>query len=102
MMYIILLIITFFLLIPLAIKWQLNLKIVIPWVVAMWVLECVTANVIYANFVGIGNLPVLVVCIVQMLFITAASTLFTFFRDPERFPPDDEKSIVSPADGTVV
>ena len=27
--------------------------------------------------------------------------VFLFFRDPERSPPDDEKAILSPADGTV-
>ena len=27
--------------------------------------------------------------------------VFLFFRDPERYPPEDEKAILSPADGRI-
>lgn len=35
-----------------------------------------------------------------ILFLLAYGT-FLFFRDPERYPPDDEKAVLSPADGRV-
>ena len=42
---------------------------------------------------------------VMGMFIVPAFLLaygvFLFFRDPERYPPDDEKAILSPADGRV-
>lgn len=31
----------------------------------------------------------------------AAYGVFLFFRDPERYPPEDEKAILSPADGRI-
>ena len=47
--------------------------------------------------------------LVWAVVLTALATLlsllaygvFLFFRDPERYPPDDEKTILSPADGRV-
>lgn len=37
-------------------------------------------------------------------YVSFAITLFilSFFRDPERFVPDDENSLVSPADGKII
>ena len=34
-------------------------------------------------------------------FLLLAYGVFLFFRDPERYPPEDEKAILSPADGRV-
>ena len=36
-----------------------------------------------------------------LLMALLAYGVFLFFRDPERFPPDDEKAILSPADGRI-
>ena len=44
------------------------------------------------------------ICILGWLVIPAfllAYGVFLFFRDPERYPPEDEKVILSPADGRV-
>ena len=35
------------------------------------------------------------------LLLLLAYGTFLFFRDPERYPPDDEKAILSPADGRI-
>ncbi len=43
-------------------------------------------------------------CALTYLVIPAfllAYGVFLFFRDPDRYPPDDEKAILSPADGRV-
>jgi len=37
--------------------------------------------------------------VVPLLFL--AYGVFLFFRDPDRYPPEDEKAILSPADGRV-
>jgi len=34
-------------------------------------------------------------------FFLLAYGVFLFFRDPERYPPEDEKAILSPADGRI-
>ena len=39
-------------------------------------------------------------CLVAPLLLLAYG-VFLFFRDPERYPPDDPKAILSPADGRV-
>lgn len=39
-------------------------------------------------------------CLTLPLFLLAYG-VFLFFRDPDRYPPEDEKAILSPADGRV-
>ena len=39
--------------------------------------------------------------VLTTLLSLLAYGVFLFFRDPERYPPDDEKAILSPADGRV-
>lgn len=39
---------------------------------------------------------------VSMIFLLATLFVLWFFRNPERVPPEDEKVIVSPADGKVI
>jgi phosphatidylserine decarboxylase len=34
-------------------------------------------------------------------FLLLSYGVFLFFRDPERYPPEDEKAILSPADGRI-
>ena len=102
MVYIILLIITLFLLIPLAIKWRVKLKIVVPWAVAMWLLGCGTAKVMSGLWPELSVCWLLLFEVFQTVLVSAICVLFFFYRDPERTPPEIERSIVSPADGTIV
>ncbi len=37
-----------------------------------------------------------------MVFLVAALFVLWFFRNPERVPPEDEKAVLSPADGKVI
>ncbi len=39
--------------------------------------------------------------VLSTLLLLIAYGTFLFFRDPERYPPDDEKAILSPADGRI-
>ena len=39
--------------------------------------------------------------LVAVPFLLLAYGVFLFFRDPERYPPEDEKAILSPADGRI-
>jgi len=38
----------------------------------------------------------------SMVFLAAALFVLWFFRNPERVPPEDEKAVLSPADGKVI
>ncbi len=39
---------------------------------------------------------------VSLFFLAATLFVLWFFRNPERVPPEDEKAIISPADGRVI
>lgn len=40
--------------------------------------------------------------IIVLLSLSASGLVLNFFRDPDRYPPDDDYAILSPADGKVV
>ena len=40
-------------------------------------------------------------CVLTLPFFLLAYGVFLFFRDPERYQPEDEKAVLSPADGRV-
>ncbi len=99
MTYLLLIFITSALLIPLGIKWEIKLRIVIPWVILVAVMECISIYVIFPNLSMIYQL---FIGAAQAVTVTFTVMLILFFRDPERTPPLQEKVIVSPADGTVL
>lgn len=43
----------------------------------------------------------LIFALLSIPFLMLAYGVFLFFRDPERYPPDDPKAILSPADGRI-
>jgi phosphatidylserine decarboxylase len=49
-----------------------------------------------------GMIGQLSIGVFQSVIISALAILLFFFRDPERIPPLNEKSILSPADGTIL
>ena len=88
------------LLIPLALKWQLPLRIVGGWIVVVGAASGATWEAV----LGQGSLS-WVWLLAQVLTIgvlSAAAAAAAFFRDPERVPPETPGAIVSPADGTVI
>ena len=55
-------------------------------VIALWFFHPLTAFIL-----GLFSLP---------LFLLSYG-VFLFFRDPERYPPDDPSAVLSPADGRI-
>lgn len=54
-----------------------------------------------ATAVFVAALFVDVLWVLVIPFYLLAHGVYLFFRDPERYPPDDPKAILSPADGKV-
>ena len=87
-------------LVPLSVKWELEKKLTIPAAVFIGILS---GSFVYGIFI-FWNLSFYQIIIMELLFIAAISSsllLWRFYRDPERIPPDDEKAILSPADGLI-
>lgn len=49
-------------------------------------------------FIGRGVFTYIIV----LLGLLVSAFILNFFRDPDRYPPDDENAILSPADGKIV
>ncbi len=58
------------------------------------------AEVTRGQYVGLVTLAI-VLSLIATPFLLLAYGVFLFFRDPERYPPADERAILSPADGRV-
>jgi phosphatidylserine decarboxylase len=86
--------------IPLALKWELDLKVVFPAGLAIGVLTGITITVLTSWFAldlfWKGTTGVILV-----LLFSSTILLLRFYRDPARVPPDGDNCIVSPADGVV-
>lgn len=87
-------------LVPVAYKWELNLKVV-----------SISALII-GLFVGLGiniaeeyfymGLPLkLISCFISIVLVSMSALTFQFYRDPDRVPPEGTNIILSPADGTI-
>jgi len=89
------------LLIPLSIKWELDLKVIIT---SAFFIGLITGVIIY----GITKLLVLryyqifVIEFFIIIIIAVSILLWRFYRDPERTPPHYENVILSPADGRIL
>ena len=77
-------------------------------IAAVLLLAATIASGVFAFSVGPGTEHRLIfgVLAIGLAFLSApflllAYGVFLFFRDPERYPPADEKTILSPADGRV-
>lgn len=77
-------------------------------IAAMMLFAAAVASGTFALSVGPGTehhlifgVIAFVLALVSVPFLLLAYGVFLFFRDPERYPPVDEKAILSPADGRV-
>jgi phosphatidylserine decarboxylase len=95
------LIVAFLLLIPLAMKWEINLKYALA---GSLLFGSFTGAVLSWDFLRRGlRFPWLILVeITLILLLTALTIAFFFYRDPERDSPQREGVIVSPADGRIL
>lgn len=88
-------------LVPLGIKWELEKKITIPTAFFIGIMSWVVVE----GTIVFWNLSFYQIVIFQLFVIGAMSIsllLWRFYRDPEIMPPENENSILSPADGKVI
>ena len=86
---------SFILLILIAHKWELEMKIIVPWSVLMGILACFTL-LILKKISYSPSLPMqLLIAIIQSFFISGIAVLMLFFRDPERRSPKNGSVIFS-------
>lgn len=102
MIYILFIILLFTFLISLGVKWEIKLKIVIPWTFLMAFLGCLSLYFLNMIFPNLSLISQLIIGFAQTGIITGIVILSLFYRDPERIPPAKENIILSPADGKVL
>lgn len=86
--------------IPLALKWELELKIVIPAGLLIGFMAGMGITAV-SSWLTIGLFWRVSIGIALVVLLSTTILLLRFFRDPARVPPDGENYIVSPADGVV-
>lgn len=95
------LVLSFLILLPIGIKWELQKKIVIPAAfligIMSWIVVKGVALFFHLAFYQILPIEVFVIAVTSISLL-----LWRFYRDPERIPPDIENAILSPADGTII
>lgn len=95
------LLLSFLVLVPLGIKWELEKRLTIPATVLIGV---VCAGIVRGIFTYWSfDFPQAI--LIEIMLIGALSLsllLWRFYRDPERVPPDNENAILSPADGEII
>jgi phosphatidylserine decarboxylase len=95
------LVLSFILLVPVGLKWEIERKVIIPAAFFIGFLAGAVANWATAHV----NLAWFHLLALQTLVVGLTSTvllLWRFYRDPDRVPPPDKNAILSPADGRVI
>ncbi len=86
--------------IPLALKWELELKVVIPAGLVIGLLAGLGIRVL-SPWLGEELFWRVAVGMALVGILSTITLLMRFYRDPVRIPPEGEHLIVSPADGLV-
>jgi len=86
--------------IPLALKWELDLKVVIPTGLVIGFLAGIGINVV-SSWLAVGPFWKVTAGILLVVLFSATILLIRFYRDPVRVPPDGKDCFISPADGVV-
>lgn len=87
-------------LVPIAYKWELNLKVV---TISGLMIGLLAGSIIYVieTCFYISLITKLIGCLILIISMSASALLFRFYRDPDRVPPKGKNIILSPADGTI-
>jgi len=102
MIYILFTVLLFAFLISLGIKWNIRLKIVIPWAFFMAFFGCLSLYFLDGILPDLSVISQLIIGFGETGIVTCIVILMLFYRDPERIPPAKENIILSPADGRVL
>jgi len=86
--------------IPLALKWELDLKSVIPAGLLIGFMAGIGITAV-SSWLTIGLFWRVSIGVALVVLLSTTILLLRFYRDPARVPPDGENCIVSPADGVV-
>jgi len=92
---------SFIILVPLGIKWEIPKRITVPTFIFIGIL----AGFIVGSIAGTYHIKFshgLIIELFLILGIPASLLLWGFYRDPGRIPPEDANAILSPADGKVI
>ena len=87
-------------LIPIAYKWELNLKVVLISALIIGLFAGFLTHGVTIYF-QIGLVAKLVICVSIIVATAVIVLLVRFYRDPDRVPPEAGNLIVAPADGIV-
>jgi phosphatidylserine decarboxylase len=87
-------------LVPIAYKWELNLKVVSisTLIIGLFVGLAISIAEVYF-YMGLPSK--LISCFTLIVLISVSALMFRFYRDPDRVPPEGKNIILSPADGTI-
>lgn len=88
-------------LVPLCIKWEIPRRIGVPSSLFIGLVTGLIASGVVGIF-PMKSYQILVLELFLIIGISASLLFWRFFRDPERIAPEDENTILSPADGKVI
>jgi phosphatidylserine decarboxylase len=91
----------FLILLPISLKWELNIKTTIIYNILIGVL--VGYIVFFVNQFAYWNIVNNMIFGASLIVVfSILMLLWRFYRDPERNIPDDDNAVISPADGRII
>ncbi|MFB3924913.1 MAG: phosphatidylserine decarboxylase [Syntrophales bacterium] len=87
-------------LLPLALKWELDMKTVFLWGMVSGISAGIVTNVVFFFF-AMESFYRMTMIVLLIIFSSAAALLIRFYRDDEREAPPSGNLIVAPADGRI-
>ncbi len=86
---------------PIAAKWQIKIRVAIIGAIVIGLVTAIVVSQVNSRF-QLGLSVLLLIELLSISLIAGLAILLRFYRDPERYPPDEDGVILSPADGEVL